>query len=154
MKIKTWAILSALLGFASLGGGAVMAHGFGGFGDGTFVSSLAQKLGIEESRLQSALDQMRAEHQVQMQSRMEERLNQAVSDGKITETQQQLILTKHQEIQAERQNDTDNWQNLTPQERRSRMEQKRAELEKWASENGIDMSYFGGGFGHRGNWRD
>ena len=82
-----------------------------------------------------------------MQAKQEERLSQLVTDGKITEDLKALILNKYKEIQAERESNKDSFRNLTPEERKAQMEEKKTELEAWANENGIDIKYlmhFGG----------
>ena len=117
------------------------------------IKSLAQKLGIEESKVQTAMEAIHTERQAEMQKKMEVNLTQAVKDGKITEAQKQLILKKHAEMKAERENWKESMQNLTPEQRKAAMEKKRAELQSWAKENGIDMSVFQLGMGPKGGMR-
>lgn len=119
----------------------------------SMVKQLAQKLGIEESKIQTAMDSIHADRQAEMQKQMEARLIQAVTDGKITEQQKQLILKKHQEIQAEREANRETIKNLTPEQRRAEMQEHKSEMEAWAKENGIDMSLFFGGMGSKGGMR-
>lgn len=99
------------------------------------VSTLAKKLGISEDKLNKAFESMRSDRQKEMQAAFEKRLDQAVKDGKITEAQKKLILEKHEELKKQNQ---ENWQNR---------QNKRAELEKWASDNGIPDDFFGFGLG-------
>lgn len=117
------------------------------------IKSLAQKLGIEESKVQTAMDAIHSERQAEMQKKIEEKLAQAVKDGKITEAQKQLILKKHAEMKAEQDRNRDTMRNMTPAERKTAMEKKRAELQAWAKENGIDMSVFQLGMGPKGGMR-
>ena len=62
-------------------------------------------------------------------------------------------MAKHEEMQANR----GQWQDLTPEEKKAKMEEHREEMKNWAQENGIDLSQIrplgpGGGmkpgFGH------
>ncbi len=123
----------------------------GGDGEQSLIQELSQKLGIEESKVQSAFDQIHQEHKVKMQADYETRLNQLVSDGKITETQKQLILEKKKELESNRQSEMEKIKNMTPEERKSQMEAKRKELDDWAKQNGIDPEYlFLHGFGKEG----
>jgi hypothetical protein len=107
------------------------------------VETLIEKFNLNEDEVSSVLDEVRQERQGQMQQNREERLNQAVSDGVITEEQKELIQTRWQEMFAERE-----------QERQAHRE----EMQAWFEENGIDhdaLMEFGGfgprgGFGQRG----
>lgn len=120
----------------------------------SIIQKLAQKFGLKEEDVQAVFNQDKEERHTQMQARFEEQLAQAVTDGKITETQKQLILEKHKELEANRQP----WigmKDKTHEERRAARDAERQELESWAKQNGIDLDYLGG-FGHRmgmrGEW--
>lgn len=117
----------------------------------SLVQKLAARFSLNESDVQAVFDESRAEHQAarqaEMKAQLETRLNQAVTDGKITAAQKQLILDKHQEMQEQREADRTAWLNKTPEERRTAMEKRRAELEAWASTQGIDIAYLAGGKG-------
>lgn len=120
----------------------------------SFVTRLAEKFGLNAIEVETFLEQehatRHAEIQQEMQSRLETRLAEAVTAGTITEEQKQLILDKHAEREAEREQnmpDKSMMKDLTPEEReakrtemRSQHETKRAELEAWATEHGIDLS--------------
>ena len=122
----------------------------------TIIQKISQKFGLKESEVKTVFDQERTERQTQMKARFEERLNQAVSDGKITADQKKLIQAKHTEIEKERETNREKWQSMTQEERKASKESHKDEMQKWATENGIDMQYlFGGsmggmrgGFGH------
>lgn len=108
-------------------------------GSSTIVQKIAQKFGLNEAEVQAVFDEdLKARHD-QMKAKFESRLSQDVAQGKITEAQKQLILQKHQEIQSQM---TLDMENMTPEQMRTNMESKRAELESWASQNGIDLKYF------------
>lgn len=115
----------------------------------TIVQKIANRFGLKQEEVQSVFSEARLERQDQMQSRFEQRLAQDVEAGKITESQKQAIIDKHNELR-ERYVKPENWQNLSPESRQSLMHEKRTELENWAKDNGIDMGYFfGGAFGIR-----
>jgi hypothetical protein len=74
-----------------------------------------------------------------MLTNFEERLTQAVADGKITEEQKEKILDKHEEMQAK----MESLKDLEPEERKAQMQTLHEELKKWAEENNIDFPFFG-----------
>lgn len=103
----------------------------------SFIEQLAQKLGIEQSKVQQAVDEIKQDNKSQMQTRFNDTLDQAVKDGKITEAQKQLILQKRQELQNIKANSKD----MTPQQRRQAMQNQKQKLDDWAKANGIDLKY-------------
>lgn len=113
-------------------------------GRDTMVQKLAAKLGIEETHVQTAFEQIRTERQQEMQAQFEERLNKAVSEGKITGAQKALILQKHEEMKSQRETDRDQVKGKTREERKAFMESRREEMKSWADANGIDLSLIGG----------
>ena len=95
------------------------------------MQKLVERFNLNEDEVKAVFDDFRVERQAEMKARFEERLNQAVSDGQISEEQKQLIIAKHEELRAER-------------------NAKRDELKTWAEENGIDLQLFFGPKGGRG----
>ena len=88
------------------------------------IQKLADRFGLNVEEVQDVFEEERAEHHAQMLDSFEDRLSQAVTDGKITEEQKQKILDKHEAMQAYRE-----------------------ELKTWAEEQGIEfpfMAMFGG----------
>jgi len=96
------------------------------------IQKLVERFNLNTEEVQQVFDEVREERQEQGRARFEERLNQAVSDGRITEAQKEAILAKHAEMQANQAN-------------------HRQEMQAWAEENGIDWPLFLGG-GHRGGF--
>lgn len=116
----------------------------------SLVEKIATKFNLNQDEVQAVFDEAHKERHGEMKAKFEEQLSTYVSEGKITEEQKQLILQKREEMDAEREANKDQFQNLSDDERRSQMEQKRAELKAWADENGIDLQYLmpKGGRGH------
>ena len=111
------------------------------------VERIAAKLNMQPSQVQSVLDEMQNEKHTEMQTHLEERLTQAVTDDKITEAQKQAILSKHAEMQTK----MEALKDLTPEQRRTEMEKIHEEMKTWAEENDIDFPFIGFGRGfHRG----
>ncbi|MFA5927599.1 MAG: hypothetical protein WCT32_03575 [Patescibacteria group bacterium] len=96
------------------------------------AQTLAEKLGVDKTRVDAAFDEMHQERQAERQKEISTNLDKAVSDGVITADQKQKILDK----QAER---------------RAQMERQRAETDQWFKDNGIDSDrlyeYIGRGNG-------
>ena len=98
----------------------------------TLIQRITEKFGLKEPDVQSVVDNFHQEKFQQMKtqrrSRLEEKLNSAVSSGKITEAQKQAILKKFDELQNEREAQT-------------------KDLENWAKNNGLDKLGMGMGLG-------
>lgn len=112
-----------------------------------FVDQLAQKLGLEKSKVQTAVDSIHKDRQAKMQQTLETKLSQAVKDGKITDAQKKAIIAKLQELQNKHQADRENFKNLTQDQLKAEMEKRKAEmtqertnLENWAKQNNLDLS--------------
>lgn len=101
---------------------------------------LAQKLGLPEDKVKSAFDEVHTEHLTEMKKTQEERLSQLVAEGKITDTQKQAIIAKLEEVRNQKLSNKDNFENLTLEERKQKMEAHKIELENWAKSQGIDLS--------------
>ncbi len=138
------------------GGGAVAVQAAANTtatGPSTLITKLAQKFGLKEADVKAVFDEEHAVHMQEMQSKAQARLSQLVTDGKITEAQKQLIVTKMSELAAARAQEMGTLKDKTMAERKALMDQKRTELEAWAKANGIDVQYlmpFGEGRGHGG----
>lgn len=114
----------------------------------SIVKRIAEKFNVSESEVQEVFDEERATREADMKQRHEERLSQAVTDGKLTEAQKNLILKKWEEMKNTRQSDFEDFKNMTPEERHAAMEKKHDELESWAEQNGIPEEFLK--FGHHG----
>lgn len=115
------------------------------------VETLASKLGVSTDKVSSAMTDLREERRSEMQSRFEERLNELVTLGKITSEQKDKILAKKAELQKE-------WE-----AKETERQAHREAMQKWASDNGIDLSQIDmmggmgrgrgmGGRGMHGEW--
>lgn len=107
----------------------------------SLIQKIAQKFGLQEREVQAVFEEEHAVREAEMQTKLAERLSELVTEGKITEAQKQLLLTKHQELQAVRQSEFESMKDATLEERKAMMDQKRQELDAWAQENGIDPQY-------------
>lgn len=121
-------------------------------GDGTnqhssIIQRLVDRFGLNANDVKTIFDEEHAAREAEQQARKKTRLDQLVTDGKITAAQEQLIIDKCAELEA---NKPAFDSSLTPEQRKTQMEAQRTELENWAKTNGIDIQYLMGGFGHRG----
>ncbi len=147
----------------------------GNNGGGNFFSGLiqfiAQKFGLDQNQVKSAVTDYQQQRKATitprptlspqaMQDQEKKRLNNLVSQGKITTDQENAILA---ELAALRAKYPFNAQQ-TPDQRKTQMQNMQNDLKAWAQANNIDFSIvwpmgmrggFGGGFrgGKRGSWK-
>ena len=107
------------------------------------IAEIAQRFNLNRAEVQSVFDEQRGEIRARHQEMFEQRLANAVESGQITEDQKQLIIERHEQMQEERESSLENWQNLTPEERRQANQERKGQMEAWAEENGIDFKFFG-----------
>jgi hypothetical protein len=125
----------------------------------TLVKKIAEKFNLKESDVQTVFDENRTEKIAVVKKAIESKLDQAVKDGKITEAQKQAIIAKQDELAKQHEANHEKLHAMTPEERKTAMDAKKAELEKWAKDNNIDVQnlkgIIGGPFGlkHGGKMR-
>jgi len=105
----------------------------------TIIEKLVERFGLNQEEVEQLFDEVREERQAQMKAQHQEKLNALVEEGKITEEQKQAIIAKHEEMQAEKQENFGAWKDLDPEERRAKKQEHREEMQTWAEENGIDL---------------
>lgn len=137
--MKNFAVISILAAAVFIGVFAITITTVQAATNGqSLIEKLADRFNLNEDEVKTFFDEQRQErHQLIMQSK-EERLNQAVADGVITEEQKQALINKFAEKQAER-------------------EQHHEEMQAWFEQQGIDPEALWqyGGFGHQmgfGRW--
>src|SRR3989344_4239859 len=107
-------------------------------GPDSLVAAIAAKFNLNQSDVQSVFDEQREKHHSQMKVNLEQKLSQAVTDAKITEAQKQAILTKLSGIHENKPN-FEEFKNLTEEQRKAKMEEKKTEMETWATQNGLTL---------------
>lgn len=117
----------------------------------SLIEKLVSKFNLNKDEVTKVFNEereaRRAVNDTERQKRLEEKLNLAVTNGKLTNDQKQLILNKMAELEKERIANREAHANLSFEERKNEMNKHRTELEKWASDNGIDLEYLMVGFG-------
>src|SRR3990167_5847640 len=124
-KILMPVIAFTIISMSSFGANAAYAQSNESGTLPTLIERIIEKFGLKKDDVQKVVDEFRTEKQAEMKKLQEERLNEAVTNGTITEEQKQLILKKHEEMQAEH-------------------EKRQAEMKAWADENDIDLNQFFG----------
>lgn len=141
LKNKTRYLIASLLllGFITYSSSIVLADDQTNYPP--FVQTLADKLDVEETAVEDAFDEIRADQFAQRQQLYEDQLDKAVEAGVITEEQMNALMSKHEDMVFQEQ-----------QERK----QHREEMQAWIAEQGIDQEalqqYMGmpGGHHHMG----
>lgn len=105
----------------------------------TIIDTLVSKFGLNKTEVETVFNDFQKQRQSDMATGFIDRLDQLVKDGKLTQAQSELILEKRTQMVAQK-NDP-SWRSLTPQLRRTKMVEQRTDLEKWASDNKIDLKY-------------
>lgn len=103
------------------------------------VQRIAEKFNLDESEVEAVFVAVRDERMQEMHDRHQERLQDAINDGVITEDQMNAILAKEEELH---------------QERIENRGENREAMEAWFTENGIDhdalRTYLGNEMGPKG----
>ena len=107
----------------------------------SIVDKIANKFNLNKDEVKKVFEENRAEHQAKKNITASERLATLVSEGKITQSQADKITAKRAEIKASMESNREAMHNKTKIERKEAMEAKKTELEKWASDNGIDSKF-------------
>lgn len=145
----------ATIGVAGLGTGAAFAvSDSDGSSDpmSSLVSAIATKFNLKTSEVQAVFDEQRSTMEAEREQEVKDKVAALVKDGKLTQAQADKINAKRAELKAAREADRDSMQDKTADERKTAMETKKTELDKWLSDNDIDDDYayllMGGGRGH------
>jgi hypothetical protein len=114
----------------------------------SIVDRLATKFNLSKTDVQAVFDEDRSAHEADMQQHMEERLTQAVTDGKLTQDQADHIKQVAAEIKTLVGNKRpDEMDDATRQQVKDKLDA----LRTWAQQNNVDMQYLmvgGPGMGH------
>lgn len=130
--------------------GMASAHMNGGFAavKTDFAKAIATRFNLNQTEVETFLTEQetlqRTQMMAAMQAKIAEHLTQAVTDGKITEAQKQLIIAKHTEMQS-KMTDIKNMTDQTARE--AAMKAMKDDLTAWATANKIPADLLGGGIG-------
>jgi glycine cleavage system pyridoxal-binding protein P len=154
MNIKKPLLIAGITSSVALasivGAGAASAETTSTNGPDGLIQKIAQKFNLKEAEVKAVFEEQKTVREAEHQKSFEERLTKAVTDGKITEEQKEKIVAKVAELKAERGANRDTMKDKTDAERRTAMEARRAELEKWAKDNNVPIEYLHPGGGMHG----
>lgn len=139
--------------------------------ESAIVSKLAAKFNLNAADVQAVFDEARAEMKTQMETQMKaaeaSRLSAAVTAGKLTQAQADIITAKRAELQAKLEANKPSaaamasLKSMTAEQRKSEMEKMKAAMESemtalkaWATANNIPAEFIpfaGGHMGMKGN---
>src|SRR4051812_10842071 len=91
----------ALIGATALGVTAAQAASDDTNPQSPLVQKIADKFHLDKTKVQAVFDEDRQSHQATMEAKYEERLAQAVTDGKLTADQKTKVLAEHKQLQSE-----------------------------------------------------
>jgi membrane protein involved in colicin uptake len=148
------AATAATLSLGALVPVAAMAQSDSTTGSSSIVDKLASKFSLNKADVQKVFDEEHAARQAAREQESKDELAALVKAGTLTQAQADKITAKRAEIKAEMDANRNAMQDKTEAERKAAMDAKKAEIDKWASDNGIDAKYLmlghGGGRGHGG----
>ena len=101
------------------------------------VNAIAQKFNLNPADVQQVFDDQHKVGEANHQQKLNDRLNQAVADGQLTQEQADKIMGKMKELQAKREADKDSLGSKTEAERQAMFQQQAADLKQWAQDNNI-----------------
>ena len=127
------------------------------------VAAIAKKFNLDQTQVQAVVTDYQNTERTQMEQKRQQmetdKLTKLVTDGKITETQKQAIITEMAALKAKY--NPSNFKDLTADQRKTQMQTEKDEITAWAKANNIDKKYlmmgrgpgFDGGMGKHGDFQ-
>jgi hypothetical protein len=140
------AAAAATVGLTGIGGLGVASAATDSSADpkSSLIDKLVSKFDLNKSEVEQVFEEQRTEKEAEMKQNIEDRLDEAVSEGKLTEAQKEAILDKLAELREEREADREKVKDMTHEERHEHMQQKHEALKEWAEDNDIPEEYLPG----------
>jgi hypothetical protein len=133
-KLLVAGAITTVVGVSAFAGVASAQSGTSSSND-SLAAKIAQKFNLNKDDVQQVIDQNKSDRQEVRQQKLEDRLSQAVTDGKITSAQKDAIMAKIKDLQSY----SDSIKDKTPNERRDLMKAKLDELKQWAKDNNLSQ---------------
>jgi len=152
MKKKSKIIAGVIVGLCLMATGfGVVKATSGSIGSNNPMSKLviliAQKFNLNETDVQNVVDeyktQMDTERESQQQTEFTARINKAVTDGKLTQAQADLIVAKMAELKTQE----EAMRSMTPEERKTTMKERMDTMKQWMTDNNIPQEFCPCGMG-------
>lgn len=120
------------------------------------IQKMVEKFNLNKTEVKTIVDQERTERQAEREADLTKKIDELVSSGEITADQKKTILAKHEEMQTKR----EAVRGLTGEERHTKMQELRTEMQNFLKEQGINESLLrpeggrrmGGGRGMHRSW--
>lgn len=135
------AIAVFVIGLSALGITQVYAQSNGNPISG-LARAIAQKFNPDPNQVQTTITDYRQQNR---QTNLQNHLNQLVTQGKITQAQEQAIITEIASLKGKY--NLNSLGTMTPQERKQALQNARNEFKTWAKSQGISPPIFGRGLG-------
>lgn len=119
------------------------------------IAKIASKFNLKQEDVEAVFEEHHEEQRAIMKERFAERLDQAVTDGKITSVQRDLILNKQKEMEVKMEEIRDLEDETA---KREAMQKLHTDLQQWAKDNNLQGKWLmpfhikvgGPGPGHHG----
>lgn len=153
---KQLAIIGAVAAISAAGVTGVAVANAASTGNGNdrmsgLVDALASKFNLNKSDVKAVFDANREQMQAQHEQEIKDKIAQLVKDGKLTQAQADALNAKRAELQKEFEANRTADQDLTRDQRKAKMDERRTALDAWLKDKGIDTQYgylLMGGRGH------
>ena len=147
MKNKQTVLVLLVLGLVAVGaifGMALVAVAAEDIDDyPPIIQALAERFNLNADDVKEVFDEQHEVRKEEMLKSKEERLDEAVEEGQLTEKQKDELLERQEEMNAKMAELKD----LPPQERFEAMKEIKEDFQAWLEESGIDLKGVYGGFG-------
>lgn len=135
-------VMIAAAGSAVVVAGGLLAQGAFAASSATqpqsLVQEIAAKFNLKQADVQAVVDTHKQEVETYHEQAFTDQLNQAVTDGKLTTAQKDLIITERATVKAQADKIRDM---ATATERETALKQLRTDVQDWATKNNIDMKW-------------
>lgn len=110
----------------------------------TFISRVAQKLGIEQNEVVEVVEDLREDMQAQREAQRAEAITEAMENEKLTERQAEILNAMEDLKQTGRPDDWDQWHEYTPEQREqlreARREARETQMREALYEQGLEVT--------------
>jgi hypothetical protein len=132
-KVLSASLAAGVIGLTGAAGVAMAATDTSSTTYPPIVQKIADKFHLKPADVQQVFKDDRAAHEKEMQTKLNDKLEQAVKDGKLTEDQKTKLIAELDKLHTERQAD----RQADRAERRADRQDFKTTLDQWAKDNGI-----------------
>lgn len=125
-KLIIAAVAAGVVGAAGIGATALAASSDNSPGYPPIVQKIASTFGLDPAKVDSVFKQQHQENVQNRQAKLKDILDQAVKDGKLTQDQENKLITELKSLHDQNKSD-----------RRQDRQNLKSQLDQWAKENGV-----------------